>query len=95
MNSMFFVIVKFEIKRDFFASFLKLVKQNAQTSLTAEPGCKQFDVAVNKQQDIILVEGYLSERDFDLHLKSEHFRTFSEETAEMVLHKTLETASVD
>ena len=69
--------------------FLKLIKENAHTSLTEEPGCDRFDVLIEKgaPDHIVLYEIYQDRAAFDFHLKSTHFAQFNTASQRYVKEK--------
>ncbi len=69
--------------------FLALIKENARKSLEQEPGCRRFDVLVQKgvPDHILLYEVYENRAAFDVHLKSRHFAEFNSASAPYVNDK--------
>ncbi|MEM6589737.1 MAG: putative quinol monooxygenase [Pseudomonadota bacterium] len=90
---MFVVTVTFDILKDRMAAFLPLMLQNAQTSLSHEPGCLRFDVCTDESRpsEVFLYEIYADAAAFDTHLQSPHFKTFDAQTATMIASKTVKT----
>lgn len=90
---MFAVVVTFEIEGTEFADFMPLMKANAATSLSDEPGCHQFDVCTDpaKPNHVFLYELYTDKAAFDVHLNSPHFKKFGTTTKHMIVDKTLNT----
>jgi quinol monooxygenase YgiN len=66
---------------------------NARTSLASEPGCRQFDVCTDpaRPDDVFLYELYDDETAFKAHLESAHFKQFDNQTAGMIVTKTIRT----
>ncbi|WP_085034747.1 putative quinol monooxygenase [Ensifer aridi] len=87
------VVVEFLVRGDFLNQFREAVMENAATSLRDEPGCSVFDVCqVSEQPERIhLYEVYGSRADFDFHLKSAHFLSFSDASQPWVLEKEVQT----
>ncbi len=85
---MYVVTVTFHIKDGQIDDFMPLMIQNAQTSLTDEDECYQFDVC-RDNHEVFLYEVYESRAAFDLHLKSEHFLTFDAAVADMLEAKVV------
>lgn len=88
------ITVLFDLEEGAFEGFHRLVRDNAEESLRVEPGCRRFDVltplgAEAGRRQVLLYEIYDSRGDFELHLASEHFRAFDEQTRAMVLRKTV------
>jgi (4S)-4-hydroxy-5-phosphonooxypentane-2,3-dione isomerase len=86
---MLVVTVAFEVPAAQAELFLAAVVANARASLASEPGCRQFDVAVDPAAAgaIFLYELYDDRAAFDLHLASAHFRDFDARTAGWVARK--------
>ena len=88
---MYIITVLFTLEPAHSAEFLRAVTHNAQTSLSMEPGCRQFDVCVSTSQpnDVFLYEVYDSKAAFDAHLASNHFIEFNAATARWVSAKAV------
>ena len=86
---MFVITVEFGIKPERVNDFMALMKENAEASLTKEPGCHQFDICVdpNDSTKIFLYELYTDKKAFETHKQTEHFKKFDKATAEMITHK--------
>ena len=86
---MYVVIVDFLIHPDQIQAFLPLMQENARLSLMLEPNCQQFDIcyAPDEPAKIFLYEVYGSEADFQHHLKTQHYKDFSAQTAPLVADK--------
>jgi len=71
--------------------FLRLIKENAQKSLTDEPGCDRFDVLIEKgsPDHVVLYEIYADRAAFDLHVKSRHFAQFNAASQRYVKDKKI------
>jgi autoinducer 2-degrading protein len=90
-------MARFVITVDFFLHagtlepFLKLIKDNARTSMADEPGCDRFDVLIEKgaPDHILLYEIYTDRAAFDFHLKSRHFAEFNAASQRYVKEKKL------
>ena len=48
---MFVVTVTFRVKEELFNEFLEKMKEQADNSLTLEPGCLQFDICSNPENE--------------------------------------------
>jgi quinol monooxygenase YgiN len=46
----FVIIAEFEVKADKLAEFLELARTDASKSVADEPGCRQFDVTLDREQ---------------------------------------------
>ena len=87
---MFFVIlVDFQLKPGAEEEFRAIIDANAHASVRDEPGCLQFDVMEPEGEPgrILLYEVYTGRAAFDAHLKTEHFRVFSDASTDMILRK--------
>jgi autoinducer 2-degrading protein len=71
--------------------FLRLIKDNAQKSLTDEPGCDRFDVLIEKgsPDHIVLYEIYQDRAAFEAHVKSRHFAQFNAASQRYVKDKKI------
>lgn len=87
------VCVTFEIDPDQADAFMPLMMKNAQTSLADEPGCRQFDVLTDPERptEVFLYELYDDADAFQLHLKSDHFRSFDAAVGPMIVAKNVKT----
>lgn len=90
---MFAVVVTFEIRPDKLGEFLPAMLKNAQTSLAEEPGCHRFDVCTDpaRPSEVFLYELYTDRAAFDVHLASDHFRSFDAQVAGMIAAKDVRT----
>jgi autoinducer 2-degrading protein len=71
--------------------FLRLIKENAQKSLSDEPGCDRFDVLIEKgsPDHIVLYEIYQDRAAFEAHVKSRHFVQFNAASQRYVKDKKI------
>ncbi len=90
---MYAVCVTFVLAPGQTAAFMPLILENAQTSLTQEPECQQFDVLTDpsKPDQVFLYELYTDRMAFDAHLASVHFKTFDAAVAQMIATKDVQT----
>jgi quinol monooxygenase YgiN len=74
------LLVEFLVKPAFARRFGELILANAQTSLRDERGCRQFDILVSAEEShrFVLYEIYDDESAFEFHVRSQHYRMFSE-----------------
>lgn len=88
---MLVITVTFDIGAPDVAAFTDLVRANAATSTSIEPGCRQFDVCTSPRTpgEIFLYEVYDDAEAFDRHLASAHFKAFDAAVAPMVRAKTV------
>ena len=65
----FVIIAEFEVKPDKLEQFLELARTDASHSVEREPGCRQFDVTLDREQPnrVLLYEIYDDEAAFDAH----------------------------
>jgi (4S)-4-hydroxy-5-phosphonooxypentane-2,3-dione isomerase len=90
---MFIVTVLFKIHAAHWLDFLPSMYRNAATSLSVEPGCRQFDVCEGEagQFEVFLYEVYDTQADFTVHLGAPHFLQFNMETSAWVIDKKVQT----
>jgi quinol monooxygenase YgiN len=88
---MYIITVEFEIDPEHIAAFRETMLLQAKNSLTKETGCKFFDVCFNPDQPsrCFLYEKYDDRAAFDLHLASDHFKTFDTTVQSWVVRKTV------
>jgi quinol monooxygenase YgiN len=74
----FVIIAEFEVKADRLEAFLDLARTDAMKSVANEPGCRQFDVTLDREQPnrVVLYEVYDDEAAFDAHLATPHLKAF-------------------
>ena len=86
MTDGFVILVEFDLHPGAAEEFLRLVHENATTSVRDEPGCRRFDVLVPEDEvlRVVLYEIYDSPVAFDAHLRTPHFRAFDEATGDLV-----------
>ena len=89
---MYIVTVKFSIDPTQWEAFLPLMFENARKSREQEPGCRQFDVAVDPaRQDIVfLYEVYDNPAAFDAHTASAHYLAFRAASSGMITARDIE-----
>jgi len=85
------LVVEFRIKPEFVAEFEVAIAENARLSLEVEPGCRQFDVCrdPNDQSLFFLYELYEDLAAIDAHLRSPHFVSMDGATRDWVASKTV------
>ncbi|SFR46224.1 putative quinol monooxygenase [Litoreibacter janthinus] len=86
---MFAVVVTFQIAPDQLAQFMPAMLSNAQTSLSLEAGCKQFDVCTDPERagEVFLYELYDDEASFNAHTSSTHYAEFQKAIDGMIVSK--------
>ncbi|MFS8087159.1 MAG: putative quinol monooxygenase [Acidobacteriota bacterium] len=72
------ITVEFRLRTGCAATFLPLIRENAQRSLADEPGCQRFDVMVHADDGnrVLLYEIYDDEQAFAAHCHAPHFFEF-------------------
>ncbi|MGR3749645.1 putative quinol monooxygenase [Paracoccus sp. (in: a-proteobacteria)] len=88
------VCVEFQTVEGALDQFLPLVVQQAQNSCQLEPGCHVFDVASDGERAVFLYEIYTDRATFDLHLRSDHFLSFDEAIAGLIVSKEVKFFSL-
>lgn len=90
---MYIVTVIFEVAPENADAFKKRMLQQANDSLTLEPGCNQFDVclAADNPGKCFLYEKYDDRVAFDTHLASHHFQDFDETVKPWIVSKEVNT----
>jgi len=93
---MFVVTVLFELTPGAYERFLPLMIDNARLSREQEPGCRQFDVCIDPQNQntVFLYEIYDDRLAFDHHLTMPHFKRFDAETSALVASKQVRIFAV-
>lgn len=89
-SKMYAVTVTFNLKTAWREVFLPLVIDNAHLSLE-EPACRKFDVCLDpdRPNTVFLYELYDDVQAFKAHLRTPHFKKFSEKTEGMIEHKDI------
>lgn len=92
---MYVITVSFLIKEPHIKHFLEAMHKQASDSMSLEDGCKQFDVCLSDENPnlIFLYEIYDNKEAFELHLKSDHFQSFSQKVESWVENKTVNSFS--
>jgi quinol monooxygenase YgiN len=73
----FVIVAEFEVRPEGLERFLELAKMDASQSVATEPGCRQFDVTVDREGNrVLLYEVYDDERAFEAHLQTPHLAAF-------------------
>ncbi len=85
------LIVEFRIKPAYLDRFAEAIADNARASRDTEPGCRQFDVCRDPADPALffLYELYDDEAAVQAHLRTPHFLTMNQSTADWVEHKTV------
>ena len=90
---MFAIVVTIQLFPGKLDAFLSLIRENAATSRTQEPGCHQFDVATDPERpdEVFLYELYSDAAAFAHHLTTAHFATFDASSADLIVSKDVRT----
>lgn len=83
---MFASCVTLKIVPQHFDAFWSMVTTQAETSLSLEEGCRQFDVLHDETRpfEVFLYELYDDADAFEAHLASMHFLTFNSAVTRMI-----------
>lgn len=78
--SAFVLIVHVEIQAENVDTFMQMALANAAATRSTEPGCRQFDVVVDPedQTKVAYYEVYDSADAFEAHQKTAHFKKYLE-----------------
>ncbi len=89
---MYVVTVRFKVFPHYLQEFFLAMHQQASDSLTLETQCHTFDVCqeIGNPNTIFLYEIYTTAADFQAHLASAHFQSFSKKVAPWVESKVVE-----
>jgi quinol monooxygenase YgiN len=87
----FVIVAEFEVKPEGLERFLELARADASESVAREPGCRQFDVTVERgaANRVLLYEVYDDEAAFDAHLQMPHLATFRDGIEPLVLSRNV------
>jgi quinol monooxygenase YgiN len=85
----FVIVAEFEVEPDSIEQFLELAKADASQSVAKEPGCRQFDVTLEREAEnrVLLYEIYDDEAAFDAHLQTAHLKAFRDGIEPLVLNR--------
>ena len=88
---MYIVTVEMRVEPEFAAAFREHMIANARASRERESGCLQFDVCSDPAQPdcTFLYEVYADRAAFDVHLATEHFKSFDRTVAPWLAGKTV------
>jgi len=91
---MFIITVTFIVKSENADLFQKMVLKQAENSLSEEPCCRVFEVSKRNESTsddvaFFLYEAYDTEKNFTEHLETKHFLNFNEESAKLILSKSV------
>lgn len=82
----FVVVVELEIDPSGLEAFQAAVKENAETAVRVEPGCRGFSAVFEKENPtrVRLFEIYETADAFKAHLETPHFKKYAEATKDLV-----------
>ena len=75
------LVVRLEIKPDYFDEFISMARAHGQNSVAKEDGCLRFEEEPNT---VILVEVYRDNSAIESHLQSEHMAEYLRRTGAMI-----------
>ena len=80
------LLVEFRLKPGMRDEFLKVVKPDAEASVSAEPGCRRFDVLLPEDEpDMVwLYEIYADPAAVEAHRQTPHLKAFREASADLI-----------
>jgi len=85
------ITVAFQIRHGCIDAFLPLIRENARRSLADEPGCRRFDVLLQRDAgQVFLYEIYDDERAFTKHCESPHFEVFDRASRDLCEAKVVQ-----
>lgn len=85
------ILASFRVRPESVEGFLEAARRHAQTSLSEEPGCQQFDVVQDGEDPcrILLYEVYADDAAVELHRGQPYMERFREATQGMVEERTI------
>lgn len=88
---MYVVTVELRIDPARYSEFMHHAKENAQASMSGEPGCIQFDVCENpaRKGEVFLYKRYASDTAFNEHTKTPHSLAYDSAVRNMIVGKSL------
>lgn len=83
------LVVKLKIKPGSAETFVPLIKENQQSSLTKEAGCRNFVVMKNLEEEDTyhFYEEYDDLEAFKLHQNSEHFKKYYDVAKDLMVER--------
>ncbi len=85
------ILVEFVVRPEDVERARELILENAASSLENELGCVRFDVLEEAAEPcrFTLYEVYRNAADFDAHLQSSHFESFSKATRDLFVSQSV------
>lgn len=75
----YIVLPSFIVAEDKLEAFLAAARADAEQSVSAEPGCLQFDVSIDRSSSptkVVFYEVYTDRAAFEAHLDTPHLSAF-------------------
>ena len=91
----FVLVVELEIDPGRLEPFKAAIKENGETAVRVEPGCRSFSAVFEKDNPtrVRLFEIYENADAFKAHLETPHFKKYDETTKDMVKSPSASIAS--
>ncbi len=85
-SSPFVLVVELQIVPSELENFRAAIKENGQTAVRDEPGCREFNIVYEKDNParVLLFEVYDNAEAFAAHQASAHFKKYAATTASMI-----------
>jgi quinol monooxygenase YgiN len=86
LDGQFIIVVELEIDPSQLDAFKAAIKENGETAVRVEPGCRGFNAVFEKDNPtrVRLFEIYENVDAFKDHLETPHFKKYAETTKDMV-----------
>jgi quinol monooxygenase YgiN len=86
IQGQFVLVVELEIDSAQLEPFKAAIKENGETAVRVEPGCRGFNAVFEKDNPtrVRLFEIYENANAFKAHLETPHFKKYAETTKDMV-----------
>jgi quinol monooxygenase YgiN len=86
IQGQFVLVVELEIDSSQLEPFKAAIKENGETAVRVEPGCRGFSAVFEKDNPtrVRLFEIYENAEAFKAHLETPHFKKYAETTKDMV-----------
>src|SRR5215831_1843656 len=86
IQGQFVLVVELEIEPSQLEPFKAAIKENGETAVRVEPGCREFNAVFEKDNPtrVRLFEIYENADAFKAHLETPHFKKYAETTKDMV-----------
>ena len=86
IQGQFVIVVELEIDSSQLEAFKAAIKENGETAVRVEPGCRGFSAVFEKENPtrVRLFEIYENADAFKTHLETPHFKKYAEATKDLV-----------